>query len=88
MEVADARPYRFWRTSQELIEFCKDLPVSQTFVRNVAEQSPTGIVIERSFGGVTFGEEDPHWPLFYLPELVRQGRQDEGQSEVLAFPGT
>ena len=68
MDVANARPYRFWRTPQELIDFCKDLPVSQAFVRNVAEQSPTGIIIERSFGGSTFKRCAP-WPTHYLPEL-------------------
>jgi hypothetical protein len=67
MNFVNARPYRFWRTSQELIDYCDSLPVSQAFVRNVAEQSPTGIIIERSFGGETLGFG--RWPTSYLPEL-------------------
>lgn len=69
-EVASERGYREWKTTQELIDACSAYPgVSKVQVRNIATQSPCGILIPRSFAS---GTRDPRFPIC-LPELKPTG---------------
>ena len=74
-EVAAARPYSQWNTTQELRDyFFGDPKASRPFVRNGSHQSPCGIIIYRSFFGWDSGNEPP-FPS-YLPELKPTGDKD------------
>jgi hypothetical protein len=68
--VADQRPYLIWTSPEELKTYCRDLPMgARQHASKVANQSPTGIIICRSFGGGSLGDVNPVYPLTYLPEL-------------------